>query len=334
MNDMKLAMIISLVDKVSKPLKKVAASTGKLNKITDYANKLASKTKQSGLVTYYRKLSNVTDNAARIQQKLGRALDSIRNKASQVSGHFKRLTQAGGDFASRFSKAFAIGGATIGAGIFGFKRTFIDTAATFEQYEATLKIVEGSSTKAKASMDWISNFAVKTPYELNDVTEAFVRLRSYGLDPTNGLLMTLGDTSSAMGKPLMQSVEAIADAVTGQNERLREFGVTASTAGNVISYEYTAKDGTTKVLQALKGDRAQIQKVLSGIWNEKYAGAQNAQSKTFIGIMSNLSDQWVRFQQMVMSSGVFEHIKSKIQGVLTKIDQMAWRQESGKTLPG
>lgn len=323
MNDMKLAMIISLVDKVSQPLKKVTASTAKLNKVTDKANALAKKASKTGLVNHFKKLTSITERAARVQHTLGRAFDTLRNKANQLNGHFKKLIGAGGEFASRFGKAFAIGGATIGAGVFGFKRTFLDTAATFEQYEATLKIVEGSSTKAKASMDWISNFAVKTPYELNDVTEAFVRLRAYGLDPTNGLLKTLGDTSSAMGKPIMQAVEAIADAVTGENERLKEFGIKAATSGNVISYEYTAKDGTTKMLQALKGDRAQIQKVLSDIFNEKYAGAMVAQSKTFNGIMSNLSDQWVRFQQIVMSSGVFDHIKNKLQGVLNKIDQMA-----------
>lgn len=323
MNDMKLAMIISLVDKVSKPLNKVTQSTDKLNKITELANKLAQKTKQSGLTGFYQRLSSVTDRAARMQQSLGRALDSIRNKASRLNGHFKQLIESGGQFTSRLGKSFAIAGTTIGAGVFAFKRTFVDTAATFEQYEATLKIVEGSSAKAKASMDWISNFAVKTPYELNDVTEAFVRLRAYGIDPTNGLLKTLGDTSSAMGKPIMQAVEAIADAVTGENERLKEFGIKASTSGDVISYEYTAKDGSTKILQALKSDRVQIQKVLSDIFNQKYAGAMVAQSKTFTGIVSNLSDQWVRFQQMVMSSGVFEHIKAKLQGVLNKIDQMA-----------
>lgn len=323
MNDMKLAMIVSLVDKVSKPLKKVTGSTGKLNKVTQVANTLAKKATQTRLVDYYRKLTNVADRAARVQRKLGKAFSSIRNKAGQLSGHLKKLVGAGGEFASRFTQAFAVGGATVAAGVFGFKKTFLDTAATFEQYEATLKIVEGSSAKAKASMDWISNFAVKTPYELNDVTEAFVRLRAYGLDPTNGLLKTLGDTSSAMGKPMMQAVEAIADAVTGENERLKEFGIKAATSGNVITYEYTAKDGTTKFLQALKGDRQQIQKVLSNIFNEKYSGAMVAQSKTFSGLMSNLSDQWVRFQQMVMSSGVFDHIKNKLQGVLAKIDEMA-----------
>ena len=103
-------------------------------------------------------------------------------------------------------------------------RGFVNTAQSFEKYQTILKTTEGSAQAAEKSMQWISEFAVKTPYELDETTDAFVRLRAYGLDPTNGLLQTLGDTSAAMGKPLMQAVEAIADAITGENERLKKFG--------------------------------------------------------------------------------------------------------------
>lgn len=70
--------------------------------------------------------------------------------------------------------------------------------------------------KARESLAWVSEFATKTPYELNETTEAFVKLRAYGLDPKNGLLQILGDKSAAMGKDINQAVEAIADAVTGK----------------------------------------------------------------------------------------------------------------------
>ena len=123
------------------------------------------------------------------------------------------------------------------------------TASDFERYQTILETVEGSSRKAQRSMDWISRFAVKTPFELDQVTDAFVKLRAYGLDPTGGLLRSLGDAASAMGKPIMQAVEAIADAVTGENERLKEFGVKARTKGDTITYEYTFK-GETKTVQA------------------------------------------------------------------------------------
>ena len=119
----------------------------------------------------------------------------------------------------------------IAGGLAMLGRSFLDTAAQFEKFETVLGVIEGSEEKGKAALSWVSDFAAKTPYELTEVTEAFVKLRSYGLEPTNGLLKTLGDTSAAMGKPLMQAVEAIADAITGENERLKEFGITAKVTG-------------------------------------------------------------------------------------------------------
>ena len=141
-------------------------------------------------------------------------------------------------------------GAGAGALGYGLKRAFINPAAQFERFETVLKTIEGSSEKARESMNWIDDFAVKTPYELAQVTDAFVKLRAYGMNPTDGLLRDLGDASAAMGKPLMQAVEAIADAVTGENERLKEFGVKSPApsraANSATSTPSTARRGSPR----------------------------------------------------------------------------------------
>jgi len=126
-----------------------------------------------------------------------------------------------------------------------------------------------------------------------------------------------------MGKDINQAVEAIADAVTGENERLKEFGIKARTQGETITYEYTGKDGSTQTATASKSDRKQIQQVLSGIFNEKFAGAMQKQSKTWSGMISNVSDQWTRFMNLVMRAGVFDWMKNKLGGFLDKINKMA-----------
>jgi hypothetical protein len=198
---------------------------------------------------------------------------------------------------------------------------FVDTATEFEKYQTILETVEGSSLKASKSMEWISNFATTTPYEIGQVTDAFVKLRAYGLDPTDGLLRTLGDTGSAMGKTVNQAVEAMADAVTGENERLKEFGIKARASGETITYEYT-HNGETQTKSVSKSDRKAIQDTLSLIFNEKYAGAMDKQSKTFEGMVSNIMDQWTRFKLMVMKSGVFDEMKKKLSGFLDKINEL------------
>lgn len=215
-----------------------------------------------------------------------------------------------------------VAGAAIG---YAFKTQFVDVAADFEKFRTILETTEGSAAKAQASMDWISDFAAKTPYDLNTVTDSFVKLRAYGLDPTNGLLATLGDTSAAMGKDVMQAVEAIADAVTGENERLKEFGVRASKAGGKITYEYTNRAGEQQTATVDADNRAAIQATLEAIFNEKYAGQMKKLSATWGGMVSNIGDQWTRFANMVMDSGVFADMKSRLGEVLGQLN--AWAED-------
>ena len=271
-----------------------------------------------GLAAAQRRLAEQTDRATRKLKDQQRRLarwQGVAERAGKVRG-------AAGATAASLGRTGLVAGGLAGVGVELFRRTFVDTAAQFERFETVLTTIEGSSTKAKASMRWISDFAVKTPYELEQVTDAFVKLRAYGMDPTRGLLRSLGDTSAAMGKDLMQAVEAIADAVTGENERLKEFGIKARTKGDVITYEYTLA-GETKTAQANARDRAQIEKTLRGIFDSKFSGAMAGQSRTFIGMISNLMDQWTRFQQMVMKHGVFDWLKTKLSGLLDKLNELA-----------
>lgn len=286
-----------------------------------------------------------TGNLARAQQQLATRTEQTtkkleRQKAMMEAGRkvsdklrssLESLKTAGAWMAGISAAGFAAGGA-LGASALG-------KAAQFEQYEVMLETLEGSREQAKKSMAWVSDFTSRTPYELDQVTEAYVRLRAYGLDPTHGLLTTLGDTSAAMGKDIMQAVEAVADAITGENERLKEFGIKASTKGQVISYEYTDKRGIQRTLSVNKSDRKAIEGALSLIWNEKYGGGMERLSGTWVGIISNIKDSWATFQVAVMQSGPFERLKNRLQGVLDTIKAakddgrlQQWAEEVGSKI--
>lgn len=92
-------------------------------------------------------------------------------------------------------------------------------------------------------------------------------------------------------------------------------------------------------IEANNRDRAEIEAALRKIWSEKYGGAMQDLSRTFSGVSANLADAWMRFQMMVMQTGVFEKIKARLAGLLTKIDEMAsngqlqaWANDVGEVL--
>jgi len=288
----KIDIIVSAIDRITSPLKRINKSVHDFTKpITRVNGAINALYKEGGM--------------GRITSAAGNASKGISKVAHEAGALTAKLTAMGG------------------VAVWLFKTQLIDTAAEFERYRSILETVEGSSDKAQRSLDWVSDFAAKTPFELGEVTDAFVKLRAYGMDPTNGLLRTLGDTGAAMSKPIIQAVEAMADAVTGEYERLKEFGVKASTKGNKVTFAYTDKDGKQQAKTVDNRNRAMIQSTLEAIWNEKYAGAMDKQSKTWIGMTSNLMDQWTRFKVMIMKSGVFDWLKGKLDGILTTVDRMA-----------
>lgn len=257
---------------------------------------------------------NLTERAERYSRALAGMANSGTRSFQKLSG---MVRTASGNIDRWGNRAVLAGGAAA----YGFNRTFVRTSAQFERFEAVLSTIEGSSEKAKTSMAWVTEFAAKTPYELAEVTGAFVKLKSYGIDPQSGALRSAGDAAAAMGKPLEQAVEALADAMTGENERLKEFGITTATVGDQIVYRWR-QNGKAMVATAKKSSQEQIQAVITGIWNGRYGGAMDNLSSTWDGMTSNLGDTWTKFQKDVMDGGGFAFVKSELKGLLDEIERM------------
>lgn len=225
-----------------------------------------------------------------------------------------------GRSSSQLLAGIGLSSAALGGGLAFAVKKVVDVSAEFEKYRTILETIEGSSEKARQSMDWVQDFAVKTPFELAQVTDAFVKLKAYGIDPQAGALDAAGNAAAAMGKDVMQAVEALADAMTGENERLKEFGIKASKQGEQIVYTWT-ENGKTMAAKAKASSKEQIEAVIKGIWNRRYGGAMDKLSGTWTGIWSNLMDQVTKFQKMIGDAGIFESLKGEMQGILKLIDQ-------------
>ena len=266
----------------------------------------------------YTAVLSVIDRVTAPLKKLERQLRPFKRAMSDIGNASAGLQSALTGVIAPLGAIF--GAAGLGSiGAIGSK--VIGTSAEFERFQTVLETLEGSSEKAKASMDWVANFAAKTPYELNGVTDAFVKLKAYGIDPQAGALAAAGDAAAAMGKPLEQAVEAMADAMTGENERLKEFGIKAEVAGNDIVYRWQ-ENGKAMVATAKKNSREQIQATIEGIWNGRYGGAMDKLSGTWDGMWSNLQDTFTKVFKMIGDAGIFDVLKGELKGVLDALAAM------------
>ena len=155
-----------------------------------------------------------------------------------------------------------------------------------ESLRTSLKTITGSAKNATIAFKGIQDFAATTPYSVQQVTQAFIKLGALGLAPSERALISYGNTASAMGKPLNQMIEAVADATTGEMERLKEFGIKTKTNGDLISF--TFNNVTTTVAKNAK----EIEGYLMAIGENKFGGAMAEQAKTLDGAFSNLGDSF------------------------------------------
>lgn len=269
--------------------------------------------------TYLKAVIAAVDNLSPVLKSINRASAATKKAVSEIGSASAQLRDT---LTGVVAPLGAVAGFGAAAGFGGLIGKVVQTSAQFEKFETILETIEGSSEKAKESMGWVSQFAVDTPYELKEVTDAFVRLKAYGIDPQKGALKASGDAAAAMGKSLEQAVEAIADAMTGENERLKEFGIKASKAGNQIVYTW-AENGKTMAAKADANNKAMIESTLKGIWNRRYGGAMDKLSTTWTGMASNMSDVIERFFLTIGDAGLFETLKKEMSGILETLNRMS-----------
>jgi hypothetical protein len=157
---------------------------------------------------------------------------------------------------------------------------------------AVLTNTLGSASQAQLAMNMITKFASETPFSVEELTGAFVKLANQGFKPSYDEMRKLGDLASSTGKSFGQLAEAILDAQTGEFERLKEFGVKAKVAGDQVTFTFR------EVATTVKNTSTSIQQYLLGLGDiEGVSGAAAAISQTLQGKISNLGDAWTTFMK-------------------------------------
>ena len=187
-------------------------------------------------------------------------------------------------------------------GISSFIGSIINVNAEFQKYNAVLSTALGSEREARMEMQNLKKTAASTPFSVNELTNAYVKLVNQGFKPTTAQMIAMGDLASSTGKGFDQLTEAIIDAQTGEFERLKEFGVRAKKEGDKV--KFTFKGVETQV--AFTNDA--IRDYIVGLGEtEGVSGSMAKISETLGGKISNLGDNWTQMLDTLgnKSGGIF-----------------------------
>lgn len=251
---------------------------------------------------------------------------------SDVASLIIRVTTNGVDSATadlgKLGQAALKAGAAIG-GLETARRVFESLVAAqrnFDKLNSGLITMTGSAENAAKAFSVLQQFAKETPYGLNQAVEGFTKLVALGLDPSKEALISYGNTASAMGKDLNDMIEAVADAATGEFERLKEFGIKASQQGDNVSFTFRG------VTTTVKKSSEEIQKYLLNIGNTDFAGAMEVRSKTLDGALSSLADTFDGLVLNIAQSGFGDAVAEQAQNAEDAIQSLSDSIASGEVI--
>jgi tape measure domain-containing protein len=239
--------------------------------------------------------------------------DAVKKTQTSLDG-MKAQGSSGGGIASALGSAAVISGLTL------FGKKVLDAGSFVEQLGVSFETMLGSKQRSDKLISDIQNFALKTPFELEDVAQGAKALLAYGIEAENLIpdLKVLGDISAGVGTDkLPQLILAFGQVKTATKltgNELRQFteaGVPIVSAlakhfkkadSEIVNMVHDGKVGFNDVEQALKGMTKE-----GGL----FFNLMEKQSETTSGKISNMADAFTK-----LASNIFTKVKPAIDVVV------------------
>lgn len=259
------------------------------------------------------------DLVINLQDKASRGLDTISRNVGDVGEKSSMLSNA---------LSFAAGGAIvsgigkIASGIGGLVGEMIGGNAQFETYNAQFETMLGSADDAKKRLSDLAQFGASTPFELPEIVEADKILQGFGLHSEKSakqfgfsgeqIRTIAGDVASGTGTAFNEMTLLLGKFSTGATgeaiSRMAELGITSRAELAEMGLEFS-KSG--ELLSPLP----QSMETVLNLMQDKYGGLMDAQSTTFSGMMSNLSD-WKSNTLRTLGAPIFEVVQQQLGNLL------------------
>lgn len=277
-----------LKGKMNEATKNVTEQAKELKKITKtYGENSAEVVKAKKELEEYTKIMEKAKEASEAATKATLShLNAHKKLKNNVADNKKIMA----NFTSSIDKAIVstakittglvatVGSAALGV---GFSEAF-----DMEGYKMQLLTATKDTQKASKAMAAAVKFANATPFETGEVVGATAKMEAYGIS-SEKWLKDVADMAGATNKSIDQATEAMADAVMGEYERLKEFGIKKD---EII--ERATQLSSKAIVAGKKGEaakRAAIEQALQEIMREKFEGGAEAMANTFKGKWSTIT---------------------------------------------
>lgn len=266
---------------------------------------------QSGFQSAQRMVSDFANFVDNQFKKISSSTQSVAKQTQSVADQFQNI------------KNIAVGSAFAYLG-----KQILDVMSNFEQLEIRMRSVMGGIKEGEQATAWIKTFAKNTPLEVNQVTEAFIRLKNYGLNPMDGTLQAITDQSAKFGN-VQETLGRISLAV-GQawsKQKLQGNEILQLTEAGVPVWDMLSRVTGKNVaeLQKLSEQGKLGRDVIKALIDEMgraSGGAAHAQMETMSGKWSNFVDTVTNALDVFRKGGALDGIKNIISDVTEGIGKL------------
>ncbi|MEM0953289.1 MAG: tape measure protein [Pseudomonadota bacterium] len=261
------------------------------------------------------------DLTAGVLRRFRGELDNVDDSAQRTaSGGLARLRTAVVGAVSAFATF---------TGIRAGLAAVFNTGNDFEKLALQLEAVMGSVEEGEQATNWIVEFTKNTPLQLQQVTEAFIRLKNFGIDPQNGSLQAIVDQNEKLGggyERLIGITNALGQAQAKQRLQGEEILQLVERGVPVWDLLANATGRTTRELQELSSAGRLGTDVIADLIVEIGKAADGSAARnmqTLSGIVSNLRDEYTLWLAQVADQGALDALKVVLQDLRGRFQALA-----------
>lgn len=218
--------------------------------------------------------------------KIRRAERLVDNYRRQAMGAARASNAAGASVGSFTRRLVGLTSAALGV------RAVIGELAEYERLQGILITLEGSTEAARRQFEFLNEFARTTPFNIDQVTKAYLRLTAVGIRPTREMLSGLGNIAAAMGEDIERIVEGTVQLQAGLTRQLK----------NVLKANIHLRNQGRTALFEIRGQTYEMENrtevildFLQRIGEAEFAGGMAMQMERLPGLFSNSVDAIKRF---------------------------------------
>lgn len=244
---------------------------------------------------------DLVGNTASFQADMGRAAAHANRSLKSIEGSVGRLSST---VASIKSVAAGVG-ASLGAALAVDR--IVELNRESARLTASLVTVTRSQQAAAGQFAALQQLASDLGQSTDVLTEAYIGLANRGLKPSEERLRAFGNIAASIpGKNVAQVVEAVADALNGEFERLNEFGIKAVNQGDKIALTFQG------VTRQIDNNSAAIVAALEDIGKTQFAGALENQAASLDGSFNRAGAAVSRLASTIGASGLNAAIQAVV----------------------